>query len=104
MKNKLYFDAQKWFSNILYRGLSIEARGLLTDMSSMMNRYGALCIPGTEIVFSREQIFRFSNITAERGDVILDELMNAGLVTLVDDVYKVNTDVFSFPLRRKGKK
>lgn len=84
-RNKtLNFDAETWHGHISIRALSIEARGLLTDMASIMDHQNNLrFVTGDHITSAN--LANFAGIDVETVLALLEELKSTGMVKIAED-------------------
>lgn len=77
----LNFDAELWHGHISIRALSLAARGLLTDMASIMDRNNELrFVTGDHITSAN--IANFSGIDVETVLNIIEELKATGAIEI----------------------
>ncbi len=96
----LNFDADTWHGHISIRSLSLEARGLLTDMASIMNANNELVfVTGDKITSAN--LANFAGIDVESALAILEELKATGAIEIADDgLMHVSKGIFAHKPKR----
>ena len=75
----LNFDAERWHGHISIRALSLEARGLLADMASIMDGKNELrFVTGDHITSAN--LANFAGIDVETALAIIEELNATGAI------------------------